>query len=166
MTLQFRNVEVDAATPLASWPYEALVTLIERGGITDLARLTGTIRKDPWGVVARQVEQYLSYASPIGIAALLARTLTQARATAEQSERTAVAARVADLIERSGLTLTEFASRLGTSRSRLSTYRSGSVVPSATLLLRMERVAGRNEPPWAVKPSELEAETATEPSRH
>jgi hypothetical protein len=144
--LQFRNVEVDQAAPLASWPYEALVTLIERGGITDLARLTGAIRNDPWGIVARQVELYLSYSKPPGIAALLARTLTQARAAAEESERAAVAARVAELIERSGLTLTEFASRIGTSRSRLSTYRSGSVVPSAALLVRMERVTGQGEP--------------------
>jgi hypothetical protein len=146
VTLQFRNVEVDQAAPLGSWPYEGLVTLIERGGITDLARLTGTIRNDPWGIVARQVEQYLSYSKPPGIAALLERTLSDARAAAEESERAAVAARVAELIERSGLTLTEFASRIGTSRSRLSTYRSGSVVPSATLLLRMERVTGQGEP--------------------
>ncbi|MGF1647054.1 MAG: helix-turn-helix domain-containing protein [Kineosporiaceae bacterium] len=40
---------------------------------------------------------------------------------------------------RSGLTSTEFASRIGTSRSRLSTYASGRVVPSAALMVRIRR---------------------------
>ena len=35
----------------------------------------------------------------------------------------------------------DFAERIGTSRSRLSTYMSGKVVPSATLMVRMRRVA-------------------------
>jgi transcriptional regulator with XRE-family HTH domain len=35
----------------------------------------------------------------------------------------------------------DFAERIGTSRSRLSTYTSGKVVPSATLMVRMRRVA-------------------------
>ena len=38
-----------------------------------------------------------------------------------------------------------FARRLGTSAPRLSTYRSGTVVPSAALMLRMRRVAGVSE---------------------
>jgi len=38
--------------------------------------------------------------------------------------------------------LAAFAEAIGTSPSRLSTYANGRVAPSATLLLRMERVAG------------------------
>ncbi|MDR1151363.1 MAG: helix-turn-helix domain-containing protein [Bifidobacteriaceae bacterium] len=41
----------------------------------------------------------------------------------------------------SGLTAREFARRLGTSESRLSTYATGKVTPSATLLIRMENLA-------------------------
>jgi transcriptional regulator with XRE-family HTH domain len=37
-------------------------------------------------------------------------------------------------------TRAEFASHLGTSPSRLSTYLSGKVVPSATFIVRMRRV--------------------------
>lgn len=48
---------------------------------------------------------------------------------------------MSDLLARSGLRRTEFASRLGTSRSRLSTYLSGTVVPSAALMVRAQRVA-------------------------
>ncbi|MGI8949078.1 MAG: helix-turn-helix domain-containing protein [Ornithinimicrobium sp.] len=48
-----------------------------------------------------------------------------------------------ELVAASGLTTAEFASRIGTSRTRLSTYRSGQVTPSAALLVRMERMADR-----------------------
>jgi transcriptional regulator with XRE-family HTH domain len=48
---------------------------------------------------------------------------------------------VRQLIRESGLTAASFASRAGTSASRLSTYASGKVVPSAAMMLRLERVA-------------------------
>ena len=143
MALQLRNVDVDPSEPLESWPFEALVTLIERGSVTDLVRLTRAIGRDTWGPVTRQVEEYLSYENPAGVGPLLARRIERARTEAEAAERAAVAGQVAELIGRSGLTLSEFATRIGTSRSRLSTYRSGSVTPSAALLLRMQRVAQR-----------------------
>jgi transcriptional regulator with XRE-family HTH domain len=48
---------------------------------------------------------------------------------------------VRTLVAGSGLSKRDFAERIGTSRSRLSTYLSGKVVPSATLMVRMRRVA-------------------------
>lgn len=145
MTLAIRHVDVDLEAPVATWPYEALVTVIERGSIRDWARVTREIGLDPWGPVARQVEEYLGYESPVGVGPLLQRAIARARERAELAERQAVAARVADFIQRSGLTTAEFASRIGTSRTRLSTYRNGRVVPSAALLLRMERTVERLE---------------------
>lgn len=53
-----------------------------------------------------------------------------------------MAEEVRRLVDVSGLSLTEFASRMGTSVSRLSTYRSGRVTPSAALMTRMRRVSG------------------------
>jgi transcriptional regulator with XRE-family HTH domain len=41
----------------------------------------------------------------------------------------------------SRLSRAEFASRIGTSPSRLSTYVTGKVTPSAALLVRMRRTA-------------------------
>jgi DNA-binding transcriptional regulator YiaG len=140
VTLRFRNVEVDPDAPLESWPYEAIVTLIERGSVTDWARLTEAIRAQPWGVVARQVQDYLAYEHPAGVAGLLERSIVRAQGSAERREKAAVAARVDELIRRSGLSTAEFASRIGTSRSRLSTYRNGVVTPSAALMVRMERL--------------------------
>ena len=46
---------------------------------------------------------------------------------------------LADLVAASGLSVTELARRIGTSRSRLSTYRSGTVVPSAVMMNRLRR---------------------------
>jgi DNA-binding transcriptional regulator YiaG len=126
-----------------AWPYEALVTVIERGSVTDWARLTSRIRRDPWGPVARQVELYLSYERPWGVGPLMQRAISSARTIAEADERAAVAAEVRSLVEQSGLGASEFALRIGTSRSRLSTYRTGRVTPSASLMVRMRRLVDR-----------------------
>lgn len=141
MAVASRNVDVPDDAPVGEWPYEALVSVIERGTIRDWARLTSHIRQDPWGPVARQVEQYLSYGEAWGVAPLLRRRIAAARADAEAGDKAAVAAEVRALVDRSGLTATEFASRVGTSRTRLSTYQRGRVTPSAALLRRMQRVA-------------------------
>ena len=49
--------------------------------------------------------------------------------------------RLSDALETSGLSLRRFAHALGTSPSRFSAYRSGRTAPSATFLLRAERIA-------------------------
>jgi DNA-binding transcriptional regulator YiaG len=71
--------------------------------------------------------------------------LARARRRAEDEEREQVAAEVRDAIARSGLSRAEFASRIGTSSSRLSTYATGKVTPSASLMVRMRRVAAQGE---------------------
>ncbi|NYF98014.1 helix-turn-helix domain-containing protein [Janibacter cremeus] len=144
MTVAFRNVDVDPDAPVDTWPYEAIVTVIERGTIGDWLLLTRAIDADPWGVVARQVEDYLSYEAPYGVGPLLTRAVARARRQAEEAERVAVADEVRRLVADAGMTTAEFAGRIGTSRSRLSTYRSGRVVPSATMMHRMRRVSRRD----------------------
>lgn len=146
MTVHFRNVDVDPDAPVEAWPYEAIVTVIERGSITDWTALTRAIAGDPWGPVARQVEDYLSYASPYGVGPLLARSVARARRRAEEQERAAVADEVRQIIAASGMSVEDFARRVGTSRSRLSTYRTGRVVPSATMMHRMRWLGGRAAP--------------------
>lgn len=147
MSTAFRNVDVDPGSPPSTWHHEAIVTVLERGSIRDWALLTADIGADPWGPVARQIEEYLSYERPPGLAPLLRRRIARARERAEADERRSVATRVCALVASSGLTMSEFAGRIGTSRTRLSTYRSGRVTPSAALLLRMERLAERLSPP-------------------
>jgi len=143
MTVAFRNVDVDLTTPIDQWPYEAIVTIIERGEVSDWALLTSAIAREPWGGVARQVEDYLDYAEPYGVGPLLRRAIAAARERAGQHERDTVAREVALLVEASGLTMTELAARIGTSRSRLSTYRSGRVMPSAGMMVRLRETVAR-----------------------
>lgn len=141
-TLVFRNIDASPADPVSSWPIEAIQTALERGGLSDWRRLAAAVDDEPWGLVARQIEEVLGYSRPYGIAEAMERVITRARLKVERSERDQVAQEVSRLIVKSGLTRTEFASRIGTSPSRLSTYATGRVMPSAALLLRMVRVAG------------------------
>jgi predicted transcriptional regulator len=62
---------------------------------------------------------------------------------AEQRGRAAVAEQVRALVARSGVSRAEFASRIGTSRPRLSTYCTGSVTPSDALVERMRALVER-----------------------
>ncbi len=142
-TLSFRNVDVSPTDPVSTWPQEAIQTALERGGLTDWRGLAAAIKEEPWGPIARQVEDVLTYSRPYGVAAAFERAIEQSRDAAATAERNAVAAEVRDLIDISGLSQAEFASRIGTSASRLSTYVRGKVTPSAALLLRMRHVAER-----------------------
>lgn len=141
--LAFRNVDVLPTDPVSEWPQEAVQTALERGGLGDWRRLAAAIQAEPWGPVARRVEEVLTYSRPYGVAAAFERAIRQSRADTETAEREAVAAEIRELLAQTNLSQAEFASRLGTSASRLSTYASGKVTPSAALLLRMRRVAGR-----------------------
>ena len=61
---------------------------------------------------------------------------------ADAAEKAEVADRVRKAITHSGLTSAQFANEVGTSASRLSTYATGSVTPSASMLIRIERSCG------------------------
>jgi hypothetical protein len=141
MALQFRNVAASPNDDVTTWPYEALVEAIDRGLVSDWQPIFGEFRRAPWGPVARRVERYLAYRDPDGVGTLFALAIDHARAEAARSEREEVAARVRAAVERSGLSRAAFAERIGTSASRLSTYLSGKVTPSASMLVRIERTA-------------------------
>ena len=141
MPLEFRNVDATPTDDVRTWPYEALVTVLDRGLVADWQPVFAELRRSPWGRVARRVEQYLSYREPDGVSTLFALAIERARAGVEQADRAEVAARVREAVDRSGLTNREFARLVGTSGPRLSTYLSGRVTPSAALLLRIERAA-------------------------
>lgn len=140
-TLAFRNVEVSPAEPVSDWPLEAIQTALERGGLSDWRRLAAGIQAEPWGPVARRIEEVLTYSRPYGVSAAFERAISSSREAAETAEREAVAVEIGELVQGSELSRAEFASRVGTSASRLSTYVSGKVTPSAALMLRMRGVA-------------------------
>ena len=122
---------------------EALQTALERGDITHWRRIVAEIGRSPWGSVARTVQEILTYSRPYGVAPLMERAIARARARAVASEADEVVTRIRSAQKASGLSAKEFAAEVGTSASRMSTYLSGRVTPSAAMLVRMERLAAR-----------------------
>lgn len=141
MPVAFRNVDASPDDDVRTWPYEALVTAIDRGLVGDWQPIFAEIRRSPWGRLARRVERYLSYGAPDGVGTLFALAIERARVNSEQADRAEVATRVSNAVKRSGLANREFAALVGTSASRLSTYLNGRVTPSAAMLVRIERAA-------------------------
>jgi hypothetical protein len=140
--LKFRNIDASPDDPVETWPFEGILAAVERGTLPAWRRLATAIQADPWGPVAHQVLEAVRLSHPYGTAELLEGVVARARRLASESERADVASEVRTLVDSSGLSKQDFAERIGTSRSRLSTYMSGKVVPSATLMIRMRRVAG------------------------
>lgn len=139
--LRFRNIEASPEDPVESWPFEGILAAVQRGTLPDWRRLANAINAEPWGSVANQVIEALSLFRPYGTAELLEGVIGRARAEAADAERQEVSAEIRMLVDHSNLSRQEFAARIGTSRSRLSTYISGQVVPSAALMVRIRRVA-------------------------
>jgi len=137
--LKFRNLAASPDDPVETWPFEGILAAVERGTLPDWRRLAKAIQADPWGPVAQQVLEAVRLARPYGTTELLKGVVARARKLAADSERAEVAAEVRRLVSDSGLSQNDFAERIGTSRSRLSTYMSGKVVPSAALMVRMRR---------------------------
>ncbi len=144
MTVQFRNVDAQWTDPIETWPYEALVTTIERGLVSDWQPIFRDIEKNPWGRTARRLEKYLGYSEHAAEVRLFGAALKRARELQWEKEKDEVAKRIRTAIERSGVSAAEFSQRVGTSPSRLSTYVSGQVVPSATMLVRIESQASED----------------------
>lgn len=69
------------------------------------------------------------------------RMLIHARQDAETAERADVVERVRAHLTASGSSRAVFAEAIGTSASRFSTYLTGKVTPSSTLVVRMVRAA-------------------------
>lgn len=140
--LRFRNIDASPSDPVETWPFEGILAAIERGTLPDWRRLAAAITADPWGEVAHQVTEAVRLSKPYGTAKLMESVIQEARRWAAEAERSQVAAHVRSLVEASGLSSREFARHIGTSPSRLSTYMSGKVTPSAALMLRMRRAVG------------------------
>src|SRR5699024_3183112 len=142
MNLIFRNIVVDPSAPAEGWGFEGLLSAVDRGEAADWNRISAAVRNDPWGRVARLLEdQVLPAAEDTGVAHALCAMISLHRERWEAHERAAVAAELQELVSASGLTQQEFATSLGTSRTRLSTYLSGKVVPAATLMVRARCIA-------------------------
>jgi hypothetical protein len=139
--------------PVEFWPTSAIRSALEGGDIATWKQIAVAIKRDPFGRTARQVEEVLESSHPYGISKALAEVLDRARAHLETNERSEVARHVRVLIERSGLKLPEFASRIGVPVDELGEYLDAVTSPSASLMIRMRRLSDRfakarsHEPP-------------------
>ncbi|HTQ22421.1 helix-turn-helix transcriptional regulator [Mycobacterium sp.] len=138
--LRFRNIAATPDDPVEQWGVEGVLAAIDRGSLPHWRRIAAAVRADPYGSVAADLEQALTVANDTGVVATLRRTLAQVRRDCESAARAEVRRRLGELVGRSGLTAAQFAQRLGTSASRMSTYLTGKVVPSAAVLVRSEMV--------------------------
>ena len=143
MSVTFRNLTVNWSDPIDLWPYEAVITTMERGMVSDWQPIIQEVQAHPWGRIARYIEDYAKGPDDAAVAAFFTLVIERTRQRREAEERIEVQQRVRAAVDRSGVTAAEFARNIGTSASRFSTYLRGKVVPSAAMLVRMERTANR-----------------------
>lgn len=129
--------------PVEFWSTSAIRTALENDDLAVWQRIVVAIKRDPFGRTARQVEEILATTNPYGISKALSEVLARARTQLEANECAEVARQIRLLMERSGLSETEFASRVGVGTQELSTYLGGTTSPSAALLVRMRRLSDR-----------------------
>ena len=140
MTRPYQHVD---DTPVEFWPTDSIREALHSGDITVWQRIVVAIKRDPYGRTARQVEEVLNSAAPYGVSQALTEVLARARNHLESNERTEAARHVRILMERSGLSAEEFASRIGVNPSDLDTYLDATVSPPASLMIRMRRLSDR-----------------------
>jgi hypothetical protein len=80
--LKFRNLNVSPDDPVESWPFEGILTAVERGTLPDWRRLAAAIKSDPWGPVARQVSEAIDMTRPYGTSELLRGVIMRAQGDA------------------------------------------------------------------------------------
>lgn len=143
MTISFRNVEVDETAPLDTWPPEAIEILVDRGNLSDWRRLAAALADDPWGPLARTVEEIISLDCHYGVDRILDRVLRRERERRTLSGRRRYADHLRGLRRAAGMTMRELAAAAGTSAARISDYENARVAPTTDVLARLEDVLGR-----------------------
>jgi DNA-binding transcriptional regulator YiaG len=132
----------DGGRPVEFWSTAAIRAALEDGDISVVA-----IKRDPFGRTSRQVEEILETRAdagePHGIAKAMREVLNRSRTHLETAERAEVARHVRVLLDRSGLSQREFASRIGTQSTVFADYLTGAVCPPASLMIRMRRLSDR-----------------------
>lgn len=129
--------------PVEFWPTSAIRSALQSGDIAVWQRIVVAIKRDPFGRTARQVEEVLSRREPVGVSKALEEVIVRSREHLEANERAEAARHIRMLLDRSGLSEQEFASRIGVPTEDLGRYVSGEVSPPASLMIRMRRLSER-----------------------
>lgn len=132
MTLSFRNLDVTPQDPVTEWGVEGLLTAIERGTAPDWKRIIATVSAIPQGGFREDLNEALELAEGGG-AFVLNLHLSQVDETSSEK----VLRRAQSAYRMANMSMEQYAKKVGTSRSRMSTYLSGKVMPSAQILQTM-----------------------------
>jgi hypothetical protein len=97
--------------PVEVWPTSAIRSALQNGDIAVWQRIVVAIKRDPFGRTARQVEEVLEGAEPVGVSKAMREVISRSRAHLEANERAEAARHIRMLLTRSGLSEQEFASR-------------------------------------------------------
>jgi len=151
----FRNVDFDPADSADAWPFEAIVTVIERGSIGDWRRLAAAILDDPWGRVAQQTAAITAWGDHYGIDALLTEVVAAARRRFRERHRRADGERLRGMRAAAGMTLVELAGVTGLTPALLSRYENGQVSPTLDSVARIEYAINRCRRRAPVKESDV-----------
>lgn len=139
-----RNVDIDPSRPLGDLHPEAIEVILDRGSLADWRIIAAEIERQPWGPVARAVEEITSWGEHYGADRLFAGVVASARQRIDRVARERYAARLRARRREAGLTLRQLATLAGTSESRLSAYETGRVAPTTTVLGRIELILAGN----------------------
>ena len=135
-----RNVRFDPSDPVSNWSPEVIETVLDRGSLSDWRLIALEIQRQPWGRVARQVVEIVSWSEHYGVDELMSAVIDRARRHFDASARLRYASRLRERRLAAGITQAELAEAAGTSTSRLSAYENGAVAPTTTVLGRIEAV--------------------------
>jgi DNA-binding transcriptional regulator YiaG len=139
----FRNVDVDESAPLDTWPPEAIEILVDRGTLSDWRRIAAALVQDPWGPLARTVEDIVELGGHYGVDRILEQVLRRERDRRTIAGRRRYADHLRDLRRSAGLSMRELAAAAGTSAARISDYENAKVAPTTDVLARLEDVLER-----------------------
>jgi DNA-binding transcriptional regulator YiaG len=143
MTVSYRNVDVDETAPLATWPGEAIEILVDRGHLSDWHRLAAALAEDPWGPLARTVEEIIALDCHYGVDRILERVLQRERQRCTLIGRRRYADHLRRLRRSAGLSMRELAAAAGTSAARISDYENARMSPTTDVLARLEDILER-----------------------
>jgi DNA-binding transcriptional regulator YiaG len=115
--------------------------VVEQHGVNGWRGLLANVPAHPWGPAVAQLEALAAEADLPDALLAIQECSRIYRKRMEDDERLAVAREIRRLVRKSGCTQRMFATYVGTSASRMSTYVNGIVVPSSTMLLRMQKMA-------------------------
>jgi len=140
IALLLEGIDPDQHLPVIRNQSE-LLGLADGGSVLEWRYHLAMIAASPWSPYSQHIVELANTADRPLVAALVARFTDVCREHNKEHEREHVAEEVRRMVSASGASQRQFSQWVGTSPSRLSTYISGSVTPSASMMLRMRRTS-------------------------